>query len=470
MVASSNLNLDDMPCLRLCYKLRLVNRQCLLFDNRQNRDILKLNSLTGALLSLCDGKNTVSQLAEFLENICNISPDLAKQKVFEFLKRFSPYLSINCDQRDPSVISEFFSSKYSVDPTEYNRQAAVPSYLELYITKYCNRRCVYCFANSVYTPQSSVENTFLSLDRFATIMQEAKSVGVSAVDITGGEPFLCKDIFSYISIVAQNGLLVKTSTKMELSDETVRKLEGIGLTDLQISLDSFNPKTVELLTGSREAFDQLISSIRRIQKTKLNLSVRAVITKYNIEEIPDLVHRLVEQGVKDIRFSFYGESCEKRRIDLFAPLDKILALNEKMNELTSLYPSTNIQYNDSYYIVMSDSKNASLENKFMTRPICQASVNGLKIRYDGRAVLCDFLMHKDEFVVGDLNKQGIMDIWNSSALHEWLHPDRKKFTGTPCEKCRLFSGCYVHRCHMRTIKEFDTPFAIDPYCTLAGQL
>ena len=63
-------------------------------------------------------------------------------------------------------------------------------YLLVDLIASCNLRCLHCRAAAGFDNQ-----TELSLEKFKEILEDAKELGVKTITLSGGEPFLKKDIF-----------------------------------------------------------------------------------------------------------------------------------------------------------------------------------------------------------------------------------------------------------------------------------
>lgn len=81
-----------------------------------------------------------------------------------------------------------------------------PSVVFFVVTNKCNLRCKHCFvSNSVL----SSPNSDLPLQDIQKIILDLKKNNVFKVIITGGEPFLRKDIIDILSFVSKQGLANK---------------------------------------------------------------------------------------------------------------------------------------------------------------------------------------------------------------------------------------------------------------------
>ena len=104
------------------------------------------------------------------------------------------------------------------------------------------------------------------------------------------------------------------------------------------------------------------------------------------------------------------------------------------------------------------------ETSWKLRKGCGGGWLSLAISSDGRAFLCEQMRLIDEFVVGDLRRQSIMDVWNSPALLDFIFPPRSKFEETICYECDEFEKCMWEqgRCYRDAYFSYGTVYDSPP--------
>ena len=75
-----------------------------------------------------------------------------------------------------------------------------PLLLVIEITDRCNLNCKYCYDRFGYNKR---ENCDISLEDFSLIVEEAKDIGIFDINLSGGEPFIHKDILKFIEMVSR---------------------------------------------------------------------------------------------------------------------------------------------------------------------------------------------------------------------------------------------------------------------------
>ncbi|WP_026375412.1 GTP 3',8-cyclase MoaA [Aestuariibacter salexigens] len=154
-------------------------------------------------------------------------------------------------------------------------------YLRLSVTDVCNFSCNYCLPDGY---QCDTQRDFLTLDEIRTTATAFAGLGTSKIRITGGEPSLRKDLTDIIEICASiRGIehVAMTSNGYQLEKDAERWVDA-GLTSLNISIDSLDPRMFEVITGH----DRLQSILRGVEKAialGLKVKVNVVLMKqYNL--------------------------------------------------------------------------------------------------------------------------------------------------------------------------------------------
>ena len=395
----------------------------------------------------------------------NISKEEAIEKVFKVVEKLSVYLEedmTNKKRKEFDIGSNAEILKRNGEFVCPVAKAKTPRKIKFYLTDYCPRFCIYCFAGAKYAGKKKMNNdNFLSVSRFKEIIIEAKENGVTNIEISGGDPFVLDNIYEYLEVMIKHFPYDwGTSTKAHLSKREALKLVRIGLPEIQVSLDSFNPDTADKMMGVKGAFNEVIDTIRNLQDAGMVVTTKTTITSLNIFDIPELFMNLIDMGIKHIRFSYYYISANRHSDYLYPTNEQFDWLNKNMIQPLQHAKEKGITtdfYNHKPYDISENSSN---------RLICGGFTDTLCVRPDGGVLFCDSLNHCDEFVVGNLKEQGLMEVWNSEAADNMNSPYYfyEKYKGTKCYDCHLYRNCFYKRCYVRTFAKTGKYFDVDPAC------
>jgi cyclic pyranopterin phosphate synthase len=170
---------------------------------------------------------------------------------------------------------------------------------------YCRREGLHTFL-----PSSAI----LRYEEILQIVQAGVRLGISKVRITGGEPLVRREMGSFLKQLTKipgiNDVSI-TTNGMKLK-EHLPQFKDIGIKRLNISLDSLNNKTFEIIAG-HDGFNRVWDSIRTavemgFSPVKLNM---VVIRGVNDHEIPDFAN-LTRTMPLHVRYIEYMPSTHLR--------------------------------------------------------------------------------------------------------------------------------------------------------------
>lgn len=134
-------------------------------------------------------------------------------------------------------------------------------YLRLSITDVCNFRCTYCLPNG-YRPGAVTNNGFLSVDEIRRVTRAFAALGTEKVRLTGGEPTLRRDFCDIIAAVRENPAIrtLAVTTNGYRMARDVKNWRDAGLTAINVSVDSLDPRQFQIITG-QDKFRQIMDGI-----------------------------------------------------------------------------------------------------------------------------------------------------------------------------------------------------------------
>ncbi|MBU6450504.1 MAG: GTP 3',8-cyclase MoaA [Cyanobacteria bacterium REEB67] len=181
------------------------------------------------------------------------------------------------------------------------------TYLRISVTDRCNLRCTYCMPVEGLAWKKRQELlTFEEIERVAAIFIE---MGVTKIRLTGGEPMVRKDLPLLIrGLGRMDGLkTLAMTTNATLLAGHVEDLYASGLSQLNISLDSFKPERFSAIARQDvKVFDAVMAGIdgalkQNFASVKINV---VVMSGVNDDEILDFVEFAAKNRV-NVRFIEY---------------------------------------------------------------------------------------------------------------------------------------------------------------------
>ncbi|HNX55135.1 MAG TPA: radical SAM protein [Prolixibacteraceae bacterium] len=180
----------------------------------------------------------------------------------------------------------------------YNRNI---NYLRISVTDRCNLRCTYCMPEDGISllPHSDI----LSFEEIAEFVTIAVKNGITKVRLTGGEPLVRKGIVELVRILAGiEGIEeIAMTTNGVLLPEFASDLKEAGLSRVNISLDTTNPKNFREITRIGTILD-VLKGIEAAQKAGLSpIKINCVLLGQPEEDITEL-KRFCKERELSLRF------------------------------------------------------------------------------------------------------------------------------------------------------------------------
>ena len=209
-------------------------------------------------------------------------------------------------------------------------------YLRLSVTDRCNLRCFYCM------PEEGIrflpKDQLLSYEELTRISNLFIELGVGKIRITGGEPFVRKDLVDLLKNISSNERLSKLSitTNGILTKPFLPLLKEIGIDQINLSLDTVNEANFKKITR-RDDFHNVMETLYQMVDDGFKVKINAVVMDgINSHEIIDLARLAIELPIS-VRFieemPFNGSAENHTAIKW----DHLKILNELKTEYPDLY-------------------------------------------------------------------------------------------------------------------------------------
>ena len=163
------------------------------------------------------------------------------------------------------------------------------SYMRLAVTDRCNLRCFYCMPEEGLDWLSRTE--LMSYEEMLRMCQLMVQMGIEKIRITGGEPFVRKDIMQLLSRIADiDGLKdITITTNGVLTAPHISDLKALGVKSINLSLDTLNAGRFFAITR-RDEFAAVMNTLDELLKHDFEVKINAVVMDgKNTQDIAPMV-------------------------------------------------------------------------------------------------------------------------------------------------------------------------------------
>lgn len=293
-------------------------------------------------------------------------------------------------------------------------------------TRRCDFKCMHCGAYDEKPPLVKEMNT----EKIKRVVKELGNYGAKYFFVTGGEPFLRKDLMETMEFAKSFGMKTGISSNgFHIKDEQFGQIEK-HVDTMQISIDGIG-KTHDDFRNKKVSFEAAVKATKKIKENgRTKITMTTTVSSYNFNEIEELyeLSKDISHGWRVVVIMPVGRA--KNNEKLFLSKEKTIELLRFIeNTNTKKYPIF-IGENLGYLGKMEKIR----KNEFF---FCGAGILSCCIGADGKVRGCPELPNEERFIEGDLNKDSFTTIWKNgfSKYRE------NKSIPTECFSCRYFGAC-----------------------------
>lgn len=359
---------------------------------------------------------------------------------------------------------------------EQDRMHIAPQSILLMLTNKCVTNCKYCYADK------NTKNIPMSTGELLHLIDDAKRLKMSYIDVIGGEVFCRKDWDIIIKRIVDNGLMPNfISTKIPIDEETIKKLKSTGYNNVvQISLDSLDEQVLHTLIDAKVGYvSKMKQTVKNLVKYGFKVQFDTILTKLNANQSSLDELFLFISGVSNLE---YWE-IRIPEVSIYTPetYKEIKASKSQLQDCID-YINDILRPKAQFKLFCSDN---CFEEHLGEGKDCDKHFYGGKcimlkqlafVLPDGKVSACEQLYWHPQFIIGDLKKQSIEEIWNSPKAWELFNLGQSSFCKeSACSHCKIFDFCNLEnhrRCFVKVIKAYgkdkwDYP---DPRCHYAPKV
>lgn len=177
----------------------------------------------------------------------------------------------------------------------------VIDYLRLAVTDRCNLRCTYCM------PAKGLDwiprNDLMTDEEMLRVCSLFVETGIRKIRITGGEPFVRKDLISFLRKLSslENLQELTLTTNGVVTAPFVPELKALGIKSVNLSLDTLDQERF-IKIAHRDELDSVLGTLDALLQYGIGVKLNTVVMeKTNVEDIIPLV-RLTKSLPVSVRF------------------------------------------------------------------------------------------------------------------------------------------------------------------------
>jgi radical SAM protein with 4Fe4S-binding SPASM domain len=358
--------------------------------------------------------------------------------------------------------------------------AFLPYTISWNLTQRCNQQCAHCYLSALPHADSTDE---LTTEECFRIMDEMAGVNPDLLLIlTGGEPFLRRDLFDLAGHAAHRGFTVVLGTNgFLLREKQAAAMRQHGIQGASISLDSTDPGRHDAFRRLPGSWQGAIRATQALRAEGLPFSLHMSVTQWNVGEIPAMIDLAKHLDARVLNLFFLVRTGRGEGLtDISAEeYERVLTDVARAQADAPAAPQPSAQDNgvpDELWgrelgragglvirakcapffrriLYGLDPASALLRN--FAEGSCPAGRHYCRIMPNGDVTACPYM----PVVAGNLRRTTFGDLWRHASLLDDLRGSRLGGRCGACEFSRICGGC---RC--RAYATFGDYLAEDPAC------
>ncbi len=188
------------------------------------------------------------------------------------------------------------------------------NYLRLAVTDRCNLRCHYCMPEHGLEWLSRTE--LLSYEEMLRLCRVLVGLGIQKIRITGGEPFVRKDLMKFLTTLSRLPGLeqIHLTTNGVATAPLVPELKKLGISSVNLSLDTLDRERFFQITR-RDELPKVLDTMDALLRHDIPVKINAVVMDgQNTDDLVSLA-QMTQNLPVDVRFieemPFNGTSSGK---------------------------------------------------------------------------------------------------------------------------------------------------------------
>lgn len=307
----------------------------------------------------------------------------------------------------------------------FSVELSAPYRMDLALTYRCNNDCSHCYNAR---PRDYPE---LTTGQWKLIIDKLWQTGIPHIIFTGGEPTLREDLPELIAHAESNGQITGLNTNgRRLADARyLQQLVDAGLDHIQITLESSDPDTHDLMVSRRGAWNQTVAGIRNAVRSGLYVMTNTTMLLFNRDTIEDTLDFLASEGIRKVGLNALIYTGKGAIVGAGIPESDLYPLLKMAREKTLLSGQELIWYTPTQYCTF-DPQELDLGVKG-----CSAAYSAMAVEPDGAAIPCQSYYRP----LGNLLADPWKKIWENPLCIALRR--RRKDPHGKCTGCMLLGEC-----------------------------
>lgn len=325
-----------------------------------------------------------------------------------------------------------------------NRAGDIPPLRSIYFypTESCNLRCSHCWVKPDHAGDMSTCRSLnrdnISVAQMESVVGQAIGLGLVNIKLTGGEPFVCPELFDFLDCFSKFDISVTIETNATLLTRSkIERLKNYNIRMLSTSLDGSGPDVHDQIRGIRGSFDRTVQAIKDLVDQKIFPQVIFCLQQTNAHDLEKTIQLAHTLGVKSFEINPLAMVAMENDQDTCRPLplEQLLDLGHQVEkDFPRRFPGLHVNLYIPPALKGIRALAAANLNTCAIFTICGILANG-------DVSLCGVGRNRRELVAGNVMQQGLSDIWQNAAIFKQIRWEIPGALAGICGSCLFKHHC-----------------------------
>lgn len=330
-------------------------------------------------------------------------------------------------------------------PDQQLQKSGCPPLRSIYFypTESCNLRCIHCWLKPEHVTDTQAyrraNRDNVSVELMETVVEQALELGLVNIKLTGGEPFVCPEIFDYLDCFSKFDISLTIETNATLlSADKIKNLKNYNIRLLSTSLDGSCARVHDRIRGIPGSFDRTVKAIAGLIEHRIFPQVIFCLQRANAHDLEATIQTALSLGIKSFEINplaLSGNLVESNSVSQALSLEQLLALSGRVEKVfPEQFPGIHVNLYIPPALKGIRSLAASNLSTCAIFSICGILANG-------DVSLCGIARNRKELVAGNVRKQSLKEIWQNAEVFQQI---REKIPGGlegVCSRCLFKHHC-----------------------------
>lgn len=334
------------------------------------------------------------------------------------------------------------------------------------LTLACALACRHCRAEAQpkrHTLEMTTEECFRVMDNLATFDQKPILV------LSGGDPFMRRDIFKLVEYGAGLGLTMSVSPSATalVTRQRLQRLKDLGVSRISLSLDGSNAINHDSFRGVDGSFMRTLEAMSNAKEVGLAFQVNTTVSNHSVRDLPAIEALVASSGAAVWDVFFLVPTGRAQVEDAVSPdeHERVFLWLLKQSQHAPMQIKTTLAMHYRRVQVQERLKEMGQDISTVTSDMVKELYKGVPSN-DGKGIL--FISHLGNIypsgflpiTAGNARRDSVVEVYRNSELFRSLR-DPASLKGK-CGQCPFNVIC--GGCRARAYAVTGDPLATEPFC------